>query len=84
MVPITNIPALEPEVEIEEDVVVGTISDSVTTEILVEIRPPFSGVVTLIWCNSVVKSVVQHWMGGKSLNIFNNTLGCARNLSPNP
>jgi len=48
----------EVEDELEEDTLVGTISDPITAEVLEEIRAPLSGVITNLWSAPVIKPAV--------------------------
>lgn len=50
--------SFEPEAEVIEGTVIGTISDPITAAILEEIRAPFSGVITNLWCQPVIKPAV--------------------------
>lgn len=46
----------EPEDEMMEGSTVGTISDPITAEVLEEIKAPFQGVITNLWCSPVIKA----------------------------
>jgi hypothetical protein len=44
--------------EVEEGDIVGTVSGPFTAEVIEEIRAPFSGVITNLWCSPVIKPAV--------------------------
>jgi hypothetical protein len=59
---------MEVEREVEAGSVVGTVSDPITAEIVEEIRAPFSGVITNLWCSPVIKPAVLAFGLGKVID----------------